>query len=108
MKRNFFNMAGAGLSAAIRLSALMVLAGCASSTNYLQIITPHTAADLLADNVEVFEGASYDEAAVLAGEAGYEVILSYEGRGQQGLFAMNSRVRLIAKDKDGIRPETER
>jgi hypothetical protein len=35
------------------------------------------------------------------------VILSYEGRGQQGLFAMNASVRLIAKDADGIRPGTE-
>ncbi|MDR0524789.1 MAG: hypothetical protein LBG90_02840 [Spirochaetaceae bacterium] len=82
------------------------VAGCASSTNYLHIITPHTAADLLADDVQVFEGKSYDEAAVQAAEAGYEVILSYEGRGQQGLFGMNASVRLIAKDADGIRPST--
>lgn len=84
----------------------MVLAGCATYTNYLHIITPHSAADLLADNVQVFEGRSYDEAAVLAAEAGYEVILSYEGRGRQGLFAVNASVRLIAQDKDGKRPAT--
>ena len=86
------------------LALAFLLAGCSKFTNYLHIITPHNAADLLADNVQVFEGASYDEAAVLAGEAGYEVILSYEGRGQQGLFAVNASVRLIAKDEDGIRP----
>jgi hypothetical protein len=98
MKRKLFNMA-------LVLPAITFLAaGCATSTNYLHVITPHTAADLLADNVQVFEGRSYDEAAVLAAEAGYEVILSYEGRGRQGLFAMNASVRLIAQDKDGIRP----
>jgi rhodanese-related sulfurtransferase len=86
------------------LALAFLTAGCSTFTNYLQIITPHTAADLLADNVQVFEGRSYDEAAVLAAEAGYEVILSYEGRGQQGLFAVNASVRLIAQDRDGIRP----
>jgi hypothetical protein len=86
------------------LALTCLLAGCNTFTNYLHVITPHTAADLLADNVQVFEGASYDEAAVLAAEAGYEVILSYEGRGQQGLFAVNAAVRLIARDEDGIRP----
>jgi hypothetical protein len=101
MKRNLFNMAGA---LAALLAFTFLAAGCATTTSYLHIVTPHTAADLLGNNVQVFEGASYDEAAVLAAEAGYEVILSYEGRGQQGLFAMNASVRLIAQDKDGIRP----
>jgi hypothetical protein len=86
------------------LAFVFLVTGCATYTNYLHIITPHNAADLLADNVQVFEGATYDEAAVLAAEAGYEVILSYEGRGRQGLFAVNASVRLIAKDEDGIRP----
>jgi hypothetical protein len=86
------------------LALMFLVAGCNTFTNYLHIITPHNAADLLADNVQVFEGASYDEAAVLAAEAGYEVILSYEGRGKQGLFALNASVRLIAQDEDGIRP----
>jgi hypothetical protein len=89
------------------LAVACLVAGCSTFTNYLQIVTPHTAADLLADNVQAFEGKSYDEAAVLAAEAGYEIILSYEGRGKQGLFnAVNASVRLIAKDADGIRPST--
>jgi hypothetical protein len=82
----------------------LILAGC-TTTNYLEIITPHTADELLSDNVRVFEGVSYDEAAVQAGEAGFEVILSYEGRNQQGLFGSPvGSVRIIAKDADGIRP----
>jgi hypothetical protein len=61
--------------------------------------------DLLADNVRVFEGVSYDDAAVQAGEAGFEVILSYEGRNTQGFsIAPVGSVRIIAKDADGIRP----
>jgi hypothetical protein len=90
------------------LALTFLAAGCSTYTNYLHIITPHTAADLLADNVQVFEGASYDEAAVLAGEAGYEIILSYEGRGREGLLAVNASVRLLAKDEDGIRPAAGR
>jgi hypothetical protein len=80
------------------------MAGC-TTTNYLTIITPHNAVELLADSVRVFEGKSYDEAAVLAGEAGFEVILSYEGRNRQGLFGSPvGSVRIIAKDADGIHP----
>jgi len=82
------------------------IAGC-TTTSYLTIITPHSAVDLLADNVRVFEGTTYDEAAVLAGEAGFEVILSYEGRNRQGLLGSPvGAVRIIAKDTDGIRPGT--
>jgi hypothetical protein len=99
MKRNLFGIAGA-------LALTFLAGGCATSTNYLHIITPHTAADLLADNVEVFVGSSYDEAALLAAEAGYEVILSYEGRSQQTFFTTSSRVRLIAQDVDGDRHVT--
>jgi hypothetical protein len=90
------------LAAALALG--LVIAGC-TTTNYLSVITPHSAVDLLSDNVQVFEGETYDEAAVLAGEAGFEVILSYEGRNRQGLFGSPvGKVRVIAKDADGIRP----
>jgi hypothetical protein len=89
-KKSFF----AGMSA---VALTFGMAGC-TTTNYLGIITPHTAVELLADNVRVFEGASYDEAAVKAGEAGFEVILSYEGRNQQGLLGSPvGSVRIIAK-----------
>jgi len=92
-----------GISA-LTLTFTLGIAGC-TTTNYLEIITPHNAVELLSDNVRVFEGASYDEAAVQAGEAGFEVILSYEGRNQQGLFGSPvGSVRIIAKDADGIRP----
>jgi hypothetical protein len=90
--------------AALMLVCTLCIAGC-TTTNYLQIITPHTADELITDNVQVFEGASYDEAAVLAGEAGFEVILSYEGRNTQGLFGSPvGHFRILAKDADGIRP----
>jgi hypothetical protein len=88
----------------LSLTLTLFVAGC-TTTNYLAIITPHTAVELLSDNVRVFEGATYDEAAVLAGEAGFEVILSYEGRNQQGFMGSPvGSVRIIAKDADGIRP----
>jgi hypothetical protein len=88
----------------LALTFTMVTSGC-TSTNYLSIITPHKAVELLSDNVQVFVGATYDEAAVLAGEAGFEVILSYEGRNRQGFFGSPvGSVRIIAKDADGIRP----
>jgi hypothetical protein len=86
------------------LTFTLCIAGC-TTTNYLEIVTPHNAVELLSDNVRVFEGAFYDEAAVLAGEAGFEVILSYEGRNTQGLLGSPvGSVRIIAKDADGIRP----
>jgi hypothetical protein len=91
-----------GISAMALVFSLCI-AGC-TTTNYFGIITPHTAVELLSDNVRVFEGTTYDEAAVLAGEAGFEVILSYEGRNKQGLFGSPvGSVRIIAKDADGIR-----
>jgi hypothetical protein len=91
-----------GISA-LMLTFSLFLAGC-TTTNYLEIITPHNAVELLSDNVRVFVGTTYDEAAVLAGEAGFEVILSYEGRNRQGLFGSPvGSVRVIAKDADGIR-----
>jgi hypothetical protein len=90
-----------GISALALIFALFI-AGC-TSTNYLEIVTPHNAVELLSDNVRVFEGATYDEAAILAGEAGFEVILSYEGRNQQGPMGSTGSVRIIAKDADGIR-----
>jgi hypothetical protein len=75
-----------------------------TSTNYFSIVTEHTATEVVSDNVQVFEGASYDAAVVKAGEAGFEVILSYEGRNQQGPFGWGGKVRVLAKDADGIRP----
>jgi hypothetical protein len=97
-KKRFFGML------ALMLTFGMTVAGC-TTTNYFGIITPHNPVELLSDNVQLFVGASYDEAAVLAGEAGFEVILSYEGRNRQGLFgAPVGSVRVIAKDADGIRP----
>jgi hypothetical protein len=92
-----------GISA-LTLTFTLCIAGC-TTTSYLEIITPHTAVELLSDNVRVCEGATYDEAAVLAGEAGFELILSYEGRNTQGLLGSPvGAVRIIAKDADGIRP----
>jgi hypothetical protein len=97
VKEKFFGMS------AVALALGLVLAGC-TTTNYLEIITPHTAVDLLSDDVRVFEGKSYDEAAVKAGEAGFELILSYEGRNYQGVLGSPvGSVRIIAKDADGIR-----
>jgi membrane-associated protease RseP (regulator of RpoE activity) len=84
----------------------MMMAGC-TTTDYVGIVTPHNAVELLSDDVQVFEGASYDEAAVKAGEAGFEVIISYEGRNTQGLFGfLVGSVRVIAKDADGSRQST--
>jgi hypothetical protein len=101
MKKNTWFFVG---MLAMALAFTLFIAGC-TTTNYLAIVTPHNAVDLLSDNVQVFVGASYDEAAVLAGEAGFEVILSYEGRNTQGLFGSPvGSVRVIAKDADGIRP----
>jgi hypothetical protein len=87
----------------LAMALVFGLSGC-TSTGYLEIVTPHNAVELLSDNVQVFEGASYDQAAVLAGEAGFEVIISYEGRNLQGPMGSAGSVRIIAKDADGIRP----
>jgi len=84
-------------------AAILILSGC-TSTQYLGVVTPHNAVDVLGRNVQVFEGISYDEAVLLAGEAGYEVILSYEGRNTMALFGLSGKVRVIAKDADGVRP----
>ncbi|MDR1787562.1 MAG: hypothetical protein LBR16_03840 [Treponema sp.] len=59
----------------------------------------------------MFEAPTYDEAVVKAGETGFEVILSYEGRNTQVafwsvLYPPVGKVRVIAKDADGIRPAT--
>jgi hypothetical protein len=97
MKKNWL------FTGVLAMALVFGLSGC-TTTNYLEIITPHNAVELLSDNVQVFEATSYDQAAVLAGEAGFEVILSYEGRNRQGLFGSPvGSVRVIAKDADGIR-----
>jgi hypothetical protein len=76
--------------------------GC-TSTAYMGIVTPHDAVEVLSDNVQVFEGPTYDSAVAQAGEAGFEVILSYEGR-NMAFIGITGSVRVIAKDADGIRP----
>jgi hypothetical protein len=81
----------------------LALGGC-TTTDYLGIVTPHDAAEVASDNVQVFEGKSYDQAVALAGEAGFEVILSYEGRTSHPLGFLVPKVRVLAKDGDGIRP----
>jgi hypothetical protein len=85
-------------------AAIMAGLGACTTTAYLGIVTPHDAVEVLSDNVQAFEGPSYDAAIVKAGSMGFEVILSYEGR-NLSLFGVTGIVRVIAKDADGIRPE---
>ncbi|MDR2482593.1 MAG: hypothetical protein LBD08_03065, partial [Treponema sp.] len=103
MKRNYSKSQAAlgRLTSLIGITALAAvtglgLAGC-TTTSYMGIVTPHSAAEVLADNVQMFEGASYGDAAVRAGEAGFEVILAYEGRNQTMLGFLFPKVRVIAK-----------
>lgn len=98
-KNKFFTLLGT-LTVAAAFAAFTV--GC-TTTAYLGIVTPHDAVEVLSDDVQVFEGPSYDSAVAQAGEAGFEVILSYEGR-NMSFIGITGSVRVIAKDADGIRP----
>ncbi|MDR2499838.1 MAG: hypothetical protein LBD37_02000 [Treponema sp.] len=110
MKRNYSKSPAAlgrltSLAGIAALAAVISfgLAGC-TTTSYLGIVTPHSADEVLADNVRIFEGGSYAAAAARAAEAGFEVILAYEGLNQHILSFLIPKTRVIAKDADGVRP----
>jgi S1-C subfamily serine protease len=89
-------------ASAVMCAALAVLAGC-TSIQFMGTVTPHTATDVLENNVRVFTDLTYEGAVRQAGEAGFEVILEYEGRVQDFGIIKLYRIAVLAKDADGIR-----